>query len=111
MKYMEMQNLLNFINEEDKRIRSYYGDYNDQEKRILARTVKLAEEMVELCDELLAYNSLQRNEKMENIKEGNLEEEFADVVITALLLAKSMNIDVETALDKKVKKIKERHSK
>jgi NTP pyrophosphatase (non-canonical NTP hydrolase) len=35
--------------------------------------------------------------------------EFADVVITALLLAESMDIDTETALDEKVEAIEARY--
>jgi len=39
----------------------------------------------------------------------SLSEEFADVVITTLLLAKAMNVDVEKALEKKAEKINERY--
>ena len=87
----------------------YYGGYTDQEKRILARTVKLSEELGELCNAVLAFNSMQRKEKLDKHDAGNLSEDFADVMITVLLLAKAMDIDVEKALDKKIDKINRRY--
>lgn len=75
---------------------------------ILARTVKLGEEFGELCEEVLAYNSLQRKQKLDNHDKENLPEEFADVIITTLLLAKSMNVSIETALEKKMQKLNQR---
>jgi len=106
---MELKYLLKFIEIEDERLKKYYGGYDDQEKRILARTVKLTEELGELCDEVLAYNSLQRKQKLDNHDKENLPEEFADVIITALLLAKAMNVDIEAALEKKVEKVNKRY--
>lgn len=106
---MQLKDLLKFIEIEDKRLKKYYGSYNDQEKRILARTVKLTEELGELCNEVLAYGSLQRKEKLNNHDKNNLPEEFADVIITTLLLAKAMDIDIEKALKKKIKKVNKRY--
>ncbi|MBI5254652.1 hypothetical protein HY932_02635 [Candidatus Falkowbacteria bacterium] len=106
---MELKDLLKFIEIEDERLKKYYGGYDDQEKRILARTVKLTEELGELCDEVLAYNSLQRKQKLDNHDKENLPEEFADVIITVLLLAKAMNVDIEKALEKKVEKVNKRY--
>ncbi|HCC59684.1 MAG: hypothetical protein A2402_02965 [Candidatus Staskawiczbacteria bacterium RIFOXYC1_FULL_37_43] len=108
---MEFKDLISFIKKEDERLRNRYGNYPDEEKRILARTVKLAEEFGELCDEVLAYNSMQRKDKLDNIVEGNLAEEFADVIITSLLLANAMNVDIEKALEKKMEKIDKRYEK
>ena len=106
---MEFKDLLKFIEIEDERLKEYYGGYSDQEKRILARTVKLTEELGELCNEVLAYNSLQRKQKLDNHDKENLPEEFADVIITTLLLAKAMNIDIEKALERKIEKINKRY--
>ena len=105
---MELKDLLKFIEIEDGRLKKYYGGYSDQEKRILARTVKLTEELGELCNEILAHISFQRKQKLDNHKE-NLPEEFADVIITTLLLAKAMNIDIEKALKKKIEKVNKRY--
>jgi NTP pyrophosphatase (non-canonical NTP hydrolase) len=108
---MEFDDLIKFINTEDERLKKYYGGYTDQEKRILVRTVKMTEEVGELCDEVLAHNSLQRKEKLEEHDSRNLSEEFADVVITALLLAKAMDIDITKALENKIDKVNKRYEK
>ncbi len=104
---MELKELLKFIEIEDQRLNEYYS-HADHEKMVLARTVKLSEEMGELCEEILAHNSLQRTQKMKG-HNANLPEEFADVIIVALLLAKSLNIDIESALKSKIEKINQRY--
>ena len=76
---------------------------------ILAQTVKISEELGELCSEVLAHKSLQRKQKLDNHNKKNISEEFADVIITALLLAKTMNVDIEKALENKLKKINKRY--
>ena len=106
---MSLKELLQFIATEDERLKKYYGNYPDQEKRILARTVKLSEELGELCDEVLSFNAIQRKDKLENHNGENLSEEFADVLITTLLLAKSMDVDIEEALKRKIAKINKRY--
>ena len=83
---------------------------SDEDKIILAQTVKLTEELGELCSEVLAHKSLQRKQKLENHDKENIQEEFADVIITAMLLAKAMNIDIEKALENKIKKINKRYN-
>jgi len=106
---MELKYLLRFIANEDKRLKKYYGNYPDQEKRILARTVKLSEELGELCDEVLSFNTMQRKDKLENHDSENLSEEFADVLITTLLLAKATDVDIVEALKRKIAKINKRY--
>ena len=106
---MDFKNLLQFIKTEDERLKKYYGGYTDEEKRILARTVKLSEELGELCNAVLAFNSMQRKEKLENYDSENLSEEFADVIITTLLLAEVIGIDIEKSLEQKIKKINDRY--
>ncbi len=104
---MQLKDLNNFIKKEDQRLRKHFG-YKDEEKLILARTVKLTEELGELCDEVLSYNSLQRKEKLDKHDINNLSEEFADVLITTLLLAEIMDVDFEKALEGKIEKINKR---
>lgn len=108
---MEMDELLAFVEEEDKRLSAHYGKSQeiDEVKRWLGRSVKLTEEVGELCGAVLSHASLQRTKKLDAWKPENLSEEFADVIITALLLAKSMNIDIKDAFRKKVEKIKKRN--
>lgn len=110
---MTIKELLQFIKDEDERLKARYktGGKSHHEKRSLARTVKLAEELGELCEEILAANGDQRQEKLDKIEKGNLGEEFANVLITTLLLAKEMDVDVELALKEKIKKIEKRYLK
>ena len=105
---MELKELLSFIETEDQRLATHYGPM-DQEKRTLARTVKLSKEMGELCEQILAHNNLQRKSKLDSIEKEKLPEEFADVIITTLLVAKSMNIDIVSALKEKTDKINKRY--
>ncbi|MBU0530192.1 MAG: hypothetical protein KKC05_00825 [Nanoarchaeota archaeon] len=104
---MELKEILEFIESEDKRIRDHYG-YTDEEKRILTRTVKLGEEFGELCEEILSHHSFQRTDKLEKRDQENLAEEFADVIFTSLLLARSLNVDIEKAMERKMEKVKKR---
>lgn len=106
-----MERLLEFIETEDKRLKEHYFKNVDKEKLILARTVKLTEELGELCEEVLSHNSFQRKEKLDNHQKENLPEEFADVLITTLLLAKSMEVDIKKALEKKIEKVNNRYKK
>ncbi len=105
---MEFKELLEFIKLENERLIKNRTSKTEPE-RILARTVKLTEELGELCDEVLAYNDDQRKEKLDGHDKNNLPNEFADVIITTLLLAKTMNVNIEEALEKKIKKINERY--
>ncbi len=108
---MDLRELVAFIEIEDKRLRERYGNYPDQEKRILARTVKLSEEVGELCDAILAFNDMQRLAKLKDSNRKDLSEEFADVLITTLLIAKAMNVDVVVALKNKIVKLNKRHKR
>jgi NTP pyrophosphatase (non-canonical NTP hydrolase) len=102
-----MQDLLDWIDEVDQRLRSKYSD-EDEEKRAYTRTIKLVEEVGELCNEVLAAHKQQRPDKLLDHDAENLSHEFADVIITTLLLAKQMDVDIEKALESKIKKINSR---
>lgn len=108
---MELKELLDFIDLEDQRLIKRFGkNSSTQQERILARTVKLTEELGELCNEVLASNGDQRKEKLVDNDKDNLPDEFADVVITTLLLAKSMGVNIKEALIKKIEKINKRYT-
>jgi NTP pyrophosphatase (non-canonical NTP hydrolase) len=100
--------LTKFIDAIDAKLRSGVESYPDEEKRVFARMIKLTEEVGELADEVLARGDFQRQEKLAAYEEGSVEAEFADVLITALLLAKTLNLDVEKALSDKIEKINKR---
>ena len=108
---MEFKDLLEFVEKEDERLK-YLNGYQDNEKRILARTVKLTEELGELCNDILSNQSLQRKEKLEKHEKHdkkNINDEFADVIIVTLLLARSMKVDIRKVLEKRLKKINKRY--
>lgn len=71
--------------------------------------MKLNEEIGELCDSVLAYDSLQRSEKLVVFEEQDIDEEVADVIITTLLLADTIDVDIEVALENKIKAVEERY--
>ena len=104
---MDMKELLEFIEIENKRINDLFKI--DKEKMALAQTVKLSEEVGELSSEVLAHKSLQRFKKLENHDKSNIQDEFADVIFTTLILAKTMDVDIEKALKNKIEKINKRY--
>jgi NTP pyrophosphatase (non-canonical NTP hydrolase) len=79
-----------------------------ESERILSHAVKISEELGELCSAVLAQAKLQRAEKLAEQSDENLGEEFADVLITTLLLAQDLGVDVESALENKISKIRSR---
>ncbi|HLC77636.1 MAG TPA: hypothetical protein VJH92_00745 [Candidatus Nanoarchaeia archaeon] len=106
---MEIRELMEFTTLEDKRLKEKFGHYADEEKRTLARTVKVGEEYGELCDEILSRMSLQRKEKLSKKDKENLEKEFTDVIISTLLLAKNIDVDVAKAIENKIIEINKRY--
>jgi NTP pyrophosphatase (non-canonical NTP hydrolase) len=76
---------------------------------VLSQITKLSEEVGELSSEVLATVGYQRPEKLQNHSKETLEGEFADVLITSLLLAHACNIDVNHALEKKIEKLEKRY--
>lgn len=88
-----------------------YKLYSQEEKEILTKTVKLNEEVGELCNDILSILKLQRKSKLQHFDKRNMYEEFADVIITAMQLAIAAGVDVERAVGDKLKKIEERYIK
>ncbi|WP_231182850.1 MazG-like family protein [Haladaptatus sp. DYF46] len=105
---METDELLKFISQENDRLRAYHSGL-DEDNAPLIQTVKLNEEIGELCDTVLAYDSLQRSKKLAEFEEQEIEDEVADVIITTLLLADSIDVDIEEALENKINAVEERY--
>ncbi|MBR9680608.1 MAG: hypothetical protein GOU98_02165 [Candidatus Altiarchaeota archaeon] len=105
---MKMQTLLDFVSKENKLLSEKHPGI-DKEKKTLAQTVKLSEELGELSEEVLASLSLQRQHKLDNMKKDNLSKEFADVLITALILADTMGVDIRDGLKRTIKKVNNRY--
>jgi len=98
--------ITNFVEQEQQRIINKFGAKLPKEKRTLLRTVKLMEEMGELCNQILYLENEQRKDK-ENISSVGLE--MADIFIVLLLLAKNLNIDLFAATQQKINILKERY--
>lgn len=98
------QHFRDFIDEWDAYLLKRTG-HGDREHKF-ARMVKLSEEMGELASEVLAAEGDQRKEKLANKTREDLESEFADVLITLHLLAKSYGIDMDAAAAQKIERIR-----
>jgi len=106
---MEMKELLDFIDWTLSNAGkwTFYRD-TDMTKRIFAQSIKLSEEVWELSSEILWHTGFIRAEKKARYSPETLQHEFADVILTAIRLAKLMDVDIETALKNKMEKIKQR---
>lgn len=108
MNLKSLQEKIRLLNE---KTRPQYRLYTPVEKEILTKTVKLNEEVGELCNDILSILKLQRRAKLEHFDKRNIYQEFADVIITTIQLAQIANVDVERAVGDKLKKIEERYLK
>lgn len=88
----------------DENLKNYFSSLNQTDlENILSRLAKMTEEVGELNSDVL-----KKYYKRKIATEDNLELEFADVIITLALLAKSLDIDLNTAIIKKFNIIKQR---
>lgn len=108
MNLKSLQQKIKILNEKTK---PHYKLYSQQEKEILTKTIKLNEEVGELCNDILSVLKLQRRAKLEKFDRRNIYQEFADVVITTVQLATTTNVDIERAVSDKLKKIEQRYLK
>lgn len=93
------------------KIRPGYKFTTRQEKDILVQTVKLNEEVGELCNDILGILKLQRKAKQRKFDRRNIYEEFADVIISTITLAQTTGVDLERALKDKLDKIETKYLK
>lgn len=108
---MNIKNLQEKVKEMDASKTRPVRVYTEAEKDILTKTIKLNEEVGELCNDVLAVLKLQRKSKLERFEKRNFYEEFGDVIITTLQLANSAGVDIERAINDKLKKIEIRRRK
>lgn len=108
---MNLKALQEKIKEQNIRTTPHYKLYTQTEKEILTKTVKLNEEVGELCNDILSILKLQRRSKLKHFDKRNIYQEFADVIITTIQLAGVAGVDIERAVIDKLKKIEERYVK
>ncbi len=99
-----------FLDRVDIRLREEYGSRLPGNEYMLSHFIKLSEEVEELAEQVLAFNSVQRASKNMSKDKTALGDEVADVLITLLLLARDLNVDIEAALNHKTRKISQRLS-
>src|SRR5581483_8994663 len=108
---MNIRNLQEKVKVLNEKIKPHYKLYSQEEKEILTKTVKLNEEVGELCNDILSVLKLQRRSKLERFDKKHIYQEFADVIITTIQLAVSSGVDIERAVNDKLKVIEERYLK
>lgn len=96
----EYQKISDFLNER--------WPLKEGSQRVFARTMKIVEELGELSDEILTSMNLQRNSKIANFSRENLEDEFADVFGSLILLGNELDIDMEEVIKRKIAYTKKR---
>ena len=101
---MEMQYLQQFIEDTDQMLLNKYDE--PALVQTYGRMTKLMEEVGELAAEVLTSNKHQRDDKLIENNNEALGDEFADVLITTMLLAKNMNVDIWEAVERKMEKVR-----
>ena len=101
---MEIKELKEFAKETEDRLSRYYN--KSKEELIIFHTLKMGEEAGEVFEQVLSHLNIQRKEKEMN--KSSIGEEIADVLLAGVVLAQSLNIDIEKELDNKMKKNRER---
>ena len=77
-------------------------------KRVFGKTIKLVEELGEMADDILSSMHLQRKSKVAKFKKENLEDEYADVLSSLILLGIELDIDIEKVIKRKITYTKKR---
>lgn len=101
-----MKETVEFIKFEHQRLMDHYG-FTDRREMTSANMLKIVEEVGELSQAFLAKDGLQRKEKLD--ARASIEHEIADVLITTMLLAENLEIDIEKSLEEKIAKIRNRN--
>ncbi len=74
----------------------------NKNQRVFARTMKIVEELGELSDAILSSMNLQRDEKIQKYDRQHLEDEFADVLGSLILLGIEIDIDLTKVMKRKI---------
>lgn len=101
------QKLLDWIKIQNARLGRKFPNETKKEG-VFAQLGKVAEEVGEFASEVLGSQKNQRTDKLNTINKDSLEGEFADVIITILILADTLDIDMNGALEKKISALNER---
>ena len=108
---MNLKNLQERVSNLEDKTKTKYVVESPKEREILAKTVKLNEEVGELCNDILGILKLQRKSKLDKFDKRNIYQEFADVIIVTTQLALAAGVDLERAINDKLKLIEGRYEK
>lgn len=106
---MKVKDLQDFAKKELNRQLDHYGVRGDP-KINYTMFAKLVEEVGELSEAMLMTEGLQRGDKLRNAK-SELADEFADVILSAFILAEKWGVDAGEAVERKIEKIGKRDYK
>jgi len=109
--HLTLKQIQKLLQSKESILRIEFKSLTKKEKDTLARTVKLTEEVGELANEILSSLALQRKSKLDRFDIKNLYEEFADIILATIALANTMHVDIDRAVDSKMKKVIEVYSK
>ncbi len=104
---MHFDEFMDFIKRADDKLSSIYG-LREKEIEAYAKLAKINEEMGELSAEVLKHFGKQHESKLKNVTKQDLENEFADVIITVTLLAKTLDVDIKQSIINKIQKIEKK---
>lgn len=107
MKIKELQKEIDVL---DARIAKHFAQTRGGE-RAQTLMLKLGEEYGELCEAMLARVGFQRKEKLEKSSAGDVGDELADVIVTALALAVNLDLDIEEIINDELGTVRERFGK
>jgi len=99
-----IQDKIDAINEKFKQIE----DETELKTLMLKKVLKIGEEYGELCDAMLSEIGSQRKSKLNSYDSQDFKEELADVIVTALTLARYMDLDLKELIMSKLNKIEKR---
>jgi NTP pyrophosphatase (non-canonical NTP hydrolase) len=108
---MKFEELTDFAKSEHDRLVKHYAVKGDPKTKY-TMFAKLVEEVGELSQSILMTDSMQRAKKLnqhdKTKSKEELEDELADVILVASILAQELDVDLAKAIKTKIKKIKER---
>lgn len=105
---MDMKGLTDFAALQERRFKKMSAGGHTETERLFAQTVKLGEEVGELCEAILAHAGEQRKDKLAEHTMQHLEHELADCVIVLFIIADKLGVDLPKALTEKIAIVNER---
>ena len=95
---MQIKELQNEVDRMNKAFCDKQGYIMDSKENIMRMVIKLGEENGELCEAVLAGFGMQSQRKLDAHSIEDTKGELADVIISAMVIARDMNIDLEEIL-------------